>query len=525
MEYNHNDIINISLFLCGKKGIDIPDEIYLDETKLYEICVDLELDADFIYEEKISIDKETEMFLLKCAQDEKLDKFINYYMETYLNKYITELTQNGYNFLLIKNDIYIHINSLWSIPKKEFVYKNNKWEIGNVKFKEYDKLGEGGFSTVYKNNPPTKPQKVYKVLNEKEKSNIGSVHRFIREYDIMKKHNESGYTIRVYDLNKSELVYSMEYAYASLEEYIKSGKITNIEKDEIIKRCIECMMYLHDEGVLHRDFHPGNILLNRDKHWVVTDFGLAKDITDKYSRQTSTTHAVGRFWFTDPLQLEALKEGSFSTDMYSLAKTIDYVMNENKSGKVHKYSSIVYKAIGPEVELRYENIHEMYDDIVSILDMPTYESAEEIVDKIIENYKRTRKYDLSILMDIFLREDKGKLLFELILRHKTEFAKPYAEIVKVNYLIGINILKEANDYMKSSYKNWNDYDTFANWANSVLYNRKSIQDEINFQLADIIEYIANSVDRFAIKSLSNRIKSDTTVDSHIRAILTYHDGY
>ncbi|MVX63370.1 hypothetical protein GKZ28_06620 [Clostridium chromiireducens] len=36
------------------------------------------------------------------------------------------------------------------------------------------------------------------------------------------------------------------------------------------------------------------------------------------------------------------------------------------------------------------------------------------------------------------------------------------------------ILKEANDYMKSSYKNWSDCDIFADWANSVLYNRKSI---------------------------------------------------
>ena len=28
-------------------------------------------------------------------------------------------------------------------------------------------------------------------------------------------------------------------------------------------RCAECMKYLHNKGVIHRDFHPGNILLGR----------------------------------------------------------------------------------------------------------------------------------------------------------------------------------------------------------------------------------------------------------------------
>lgn len=66
-------------------------------------------------------------------------------------------------------------------------------------------------------------------------------------------------------------------------------------------RCAECMKYLHNKGVIHRDFHPGNILLGRSGKWMVTDFGLAKDVFSKYSHQTTTTQAVGRAWFTDQL--------------------------------------------------------------------------------------------------------------------------------------------------------------------------------------------------------------------------------
>lgn len=59
----------------------------------------------------------------------------------------------------------------------------------------------------------------------------------------------------------------------------------------------------------------------------------------------------------------------------------------------------------------------------------------------------------------------------------------------------------------------------------MLENRTNIQDEINRQLADIIEYVADTVNRFAIKSLANKIKGNVSIDSHIRALLTYNEEY
>lgn len=525
MEYKDKDIGNISAILSGEKVIDIPDILYLNEGDLYEFCIHMDFDASFMYDREITLYEETNILLLKCANQGIFEKFINYYMETYLNKYALTLTKTEYSFLRIKDDIIRYINSLWSIPEKHFAYIDGEWKIDNIKFKEYDMLGEGGFSTVYRGNPLTEPPRVYKVLNEREKSCESSVHRFRREYNIMQKHNNSGYTVKVYDFNEVELVYSMEYADISLEEYIESGKIKDEEKDEIIRRCVECMMYLHNEGVIHRDFHPGNILLNKDSKWVITDFGLAKDIDEKYSRQTTTTHAVGRFWFTDPVQLEALKSGSFSTDMYSLARTIDYIMNENKTGKLHKYSSIIYKAISTDVKLRYKDIGEMYTDIINIMNRRIYESPEEISNRLIEEYDRKKKYDISALISVFLKANKGELLWILVLRHGNIFVKPYLDIVGINPAIGLNIVKEANEYMRNSNKKWNDYDIFAEWSYSVLEHRKSIHDEINVQLIEIIEFVANSVGRYKIMSLANSIKKDTSIDSHIRAMLSDYEGY
>ncbi len=71
----------------------------------------------------------------------------------------------------------------------------------------------------------------------------------------------------------------------------------------------------HDEGLVHRDVKPGNVLLDSSEHAYLTDFGLTKQLG---GASTATGHVVGTFAYLAPEQIRGeTVEGR--TDGYALA--------------------------------------------------------------------------------------------------------------------------------------------------------------------------------------------------------------
>ena len=64
--------------------------------------------------------------------------------------------------------------------------------------------------------------------------------------------------------------------------------------------------YLHDNRIIHRDLKPGNLLVTKDCHLRITDFGLARerptgkgDSPDDEIDEPMTEHVVTR-WYRPP---------------------------------------------------------------------------------------------------------------------------------------------------------------------------------------------------------------------------------
>lgn len=79
--------------------------------------------------------------------------------------------------------------------------------------------------------------------------------------------------------------------------------------------------HVHRMGIIHRDIKPSNLLVNRDGHLWVTDFGLAMTAED--ADLTLTGDIPGTFRYMSPEQLRGERRHlDHRTDIYSLGVTL-----------------------------------------------------------------------------------------------------------------------------------------------------------------------------------------------------------
>lgn len=80
----------------------------------------------------------------------------------------------------------------------------------------------------------------------------------------------------------------------------------------------EALAYAHQQGVLHRDIKPGNIIIDRNNHPWLNDFGLARPMDD--SNLTASGQVVGTLRYLPPERFDGLS--GVEGDIYSLGLTL-----------------------------------------------------------------------------------------------------------------------------------------------------------------------------------------------------------
>ena len=179
-----------------------------------------------------------------------------------------------------------------------------------------DKIGGGGFGTVYKAYDNTLHREVaIKVSEVKTTADGKKTFSLKDEFEALShvpKHPNIANYEEFYSFEMPNGVFDYAimqyYPNGNLSEAIHKG-LTFEQKEDIALQLLDGIDFLHDHKVVHRDLKPGNILIVRHSGKIIpliTDFGLSKT-ADTGDRSTfSNSFGGGTARYSSPEQLQGL---------------------------------------------------------------------------------------------------------------------------------------------------------------------------------------------------------------------------
>lgn len=158
---------------------------------------------------------------------------------------------------------------------------------------------------------------VLKVMNAQQSENKDFTERFLNEGRIVAALRHP-HIITIFDIGHAgELVYiAMEYVEGGDLKGRTGDRFTPDEAFDLVTKIGGALDYAHENGIIHRDVKPANILFRDDGTALLSDFGIAKQIAVD-SELTSTGTILGSPFYMSPEQAEGLVVDG-RTDIYSL---------------------------------------------------------------------------------------------------------------------------------------------------------------------------------------------------------------
>jgi eukaryotic-like serine/threonine-protein kinase len=183
-------------------------------------------------------------------------------------------------------------------------------------------LGSGGMATVYLAEDMRHHRQVaVKVLRPELAATLGP-ERFLQEIETAARFQHP-HILPLLDSGEAGgfLYYVMPYVEGeSLRTRLaRHGELSIHDAVKILLEVTDALAYAHQRGVVHRDIKPDNVLLS-GRHALVTDFGVAKALSEATGRQRLTTAgvALGTPAYMAPEQAAAEPNIDHRVDLYAV---------------------------------------------------------------------------------------------------------------------------------------------------------------------------------------------------------------
>jgi serine/threonine protein kinase len=180
-------------------------------------------------------------------------------------------------------------------------------------------LGRGGMAVVYLAEETRLGRKVALKVLPPELTFGHGVDRFLREAKTAATLDHPN-IIPIYRIASGGKLfwYAMKYLEGkSLEDVLRERGAYSLEETiELLEQVADALDYAHEHQVIHRDIKPANVMLDSRNRVIITDFGIAKALSE--GALTASGSVIGTPYFMSPEQGMG-KPVAGAADQYSVA--------------------------------------------------------------------------------------------------------------------------------------------------------------------------------------------------------------
>ncbi|MFC4766064.1 Stk1 family PASTA domain-containing Ser/Thr kinase [Effusibacillus consociatus] len=269
----------------------------------------------------------------------------------------------------------------------------NRYEI-------LERIGGGGMAIVYRALDTVLNRYVsVKVLRAQFVTDEEFVRRFRREAQSAASLSHPN-VVNIYDVGVEDETYFIVMEYINgktLKEIIQERSPLPIaEAVDIAKQICSALHHAHEHQIVHRDIKPHNIMVGKDDHVKVTDFGIARAVTS--NTITHNGSVIGSVHYFSPEQARGAIT-DVKSDIYSLGVVLyemltgelpfsgetpisvalkhlqeHFVEPRQLNPKIpQSVENIILKALAKNPEVRYQTAKEMFRDLDKALQNPNVE--------------------------------------------------------------------------------------------------------------------------------------------------------